>query len=85
MIARLLPVLTITLLALATSSPQASAQTSGSGSQPGYSLQANSRVVLTDVTVTDKKGNPVHGLKASDFRISDNKSPQEIASFEEHH
>jgi VWFA-related protein len=85
MIARLLPVLSVTLLALATSSPQASAQASGSGPQSGYSLQANSRVVLTDVTVTDKKGNPVHGLKASDFRISDNKSPQEIASFEEHH
>jgi VWFA-related protein len=85
MIARLLPVLSLTVLALPTSSPQASAQASGSGSQSGYSLQANSRVVLTDVTVTDKKGNPVHGLKASDFRISDNKSPQEISSFEEHH
>jgi hypothetical protein len=46
------------------------AQAGGFGSQSGYSLQANSRVVLTDVTVTDKKGNPVHGLKASDFRIS---------------
>jgi VWFA-related protein len=35
--------------------------------------------------VTDKKGNPVHGLNISDFRISDNNKPQEIASFEEHH
>jgi VWFA-related protein len=53
-------------------------------SQSGYVLQANSRVVLTDVTVTDKQGNPVHGLKASDFRIFDNKKAQDIASFEEH-
>src|SRR3954453_7728121 len=85
MIPQLSPVLCVTLLALAASSTQASAQASGSSSQPGYSLQANGRVVLTDVTVTDKKGNPVHGLKLSDFRISDNNKPQEIASFEEHH
>ena len=83
MTSRLLPVLCVTLSALAASSSRASAQ--ASGSQPGYSLQANSRVVLTDVTVTDKKGNPIHGLKASDFRIFDNNKPQEISSFEEHH
>ena len=61
----------------------ANAQT-GSGSQSGYTIQANTRAVLTDVTVTDRQGNPVRGLKASDFRIFDNKKPQEIASFEEH-
>jgi VWFA-related protein len=37
-----------------------------------------------DVTVTDKGGNPVHGLPESAFRIFDNKQPQAIASFEEH-
>jgi VWFA-related protein len=42
-------------------------------------------VVLTDVTVTDRQGNPVRGLKTSAFRIFDNKKPQEIASFEEHY
>ena len=56
----------------------------GSGSQPGFTLKANTRVVLTDVTVTDKQGNPVYGLKASDFQVFDNNKPQEIASFEEH-
>ncbi len=54
------------------------------GPQSGYRLQANSRVVLTDVTVTDTHGNPVHGLKVSDFRIFDNDKPQQIATFEEH-
>jgi VWFA-related protein len=54
------------------------------GPQSGYRLQANSRVVLTDVTVTDKQGNPVHGLKLSDFRIFDNGKPQQVATFEEH-
>jgi VWFA-related protein len=86
MTSRLLPVLCVTLSAFTASSSQVTAQANGvPGPQPGYTLQANSRVVLTDVTVTDKQGNPIHGLKASDFRITDNSKPQEIASFEEHH
>ena len=52
--------------------------------QPGYTLQTTTRIVLTDVTVTDRNGNPVHGLKASDFSIFDNNKPQTLASFEEH-
>ncbi len=64
---------------------QANAQTNDPASpQPGYTLRANSRVVLTDVTVTDDKGNPVHGLPRSAFQIFDNKQPQRIGSFEEH-
>ena len=65
----------------------ANAQSAGlspSTQQPIYTLHANKRVVLTDVTVTDRKGNPIHSLKASDFRISDNGKPQDLASFEEH-
>jgi VWFA-related protein len=49
-----------------------------------YTLQVNSRVVLTDVTVTDSKGNPVRGLTQADFRIFDNARPETIGSFEEH-
>jgi VWFA-related protein len=52
--------------------------------QPVYTLHADKRVVLTDVTVTDRQGNPIHGLDASAFRISDNGKPQDLASFEEH-
>jgi VWFA-related protein len=52
--------------------------------QSTYTFQTNTRVVLTDVTVTDANGNPVHGLPQSVFRIFDNKQPQVIASFEEH-
>jgi len=54
-----------------------------SANQP-YTIRTISRVVLTDVTVTDSKGNPVHGLPESAFRILDNNQPQTIASFEEH-
>jgi VWFA-related protein len=81
MIPRLLPVFCVVLWMLDASLP---AMAQASGSQTPYTLQANSRIVLTDVTVTDKQGNPVHGLKASDFRIFDNKKPEDIASFAEH-
>lgn len=52
--------------------------------QTTYTFRADTHIVLTDVTVTDKNGNPVHGLSQSAFRIFDNNKPQEIASFEEH-
>lgn len=47
-------------------------------------LHVYSRMVLLDVTVTDAKGKPIHGLSPSDFHISDNNRPQKISSFEEH-
>jgi VWFA-related protein len=61
-----------------------STATPPSSQQPVYTLHANKRVVLTDVTVTDRKGNPVHGLNDSAFQILDNGKPQDLASFEEH-
>jgi VWFA-related protein len=70
------------LLHPAQSQEQSTAQT-----QPGqstYAFHTDTRVVLTDVTVTDANGDPVHGLPQSVFRIFDNKEPQVIASFEEH-
>ncbi|HEX4582805.1 MAG TPA: VWA domain-containing protein [Acidobacteriaceae bacterium] len=84
MIPRLLLVFSVALLTLDTSLPADAQASGGSGPQSGYTFQANSRVVLTDVTVTDRKGNPVHDLKASDFHIFDNNKAQDIASFEEH-
>lgn len=64
-------------------------QTSGQSQQgtparPTYTFHAESRVVLTDVTVTDDKGNPVRGLPQGAFHIFDNKQPQTITSFQEH-
>jgi VWFA-related protein len=62
--------------------------TAQSGNQPspqsGYTLHANAREVITDVTVTDRKGNPIHGLSESAFHIFDNGKPQHLATFEEH-
>lgn len=63
---------------------QAATGTPASSSQPAFTLHADSRVVLTDVTVTDRAGNLIHGLPKSAFHIFDNKQQQAISSFEEH-
>jgi len=52
--------------------------------QPGYTLHTDVRIVLTDVTVTDKKGNLVHGLPVSAFHVTLDKDPRPLLSFEEH-
>jgi len=70
-----LPLITVSALAQAQSP---------SAQQPDSTFHVGTRIVLTDVTVSDSKGNPVHGLKASDFQIFDNNKPQVPASFEEH-
>ena len=56
----------------------------GSLNQAPYTVQVNSRVVLTDVTVTDAQGNPITGLTQNDFRLLDNGKAQRLAFFEEH-
>ena len=51
--------------------------------QGTYRLNLNANIVLTNVVVRDKKtGAVVKGLKASDFRIFEDKKPQKIISFD---
>ncbi len=52
--------------------------------KPALTLHSESRIVLADVTVTDARGNPVHGLTPQDFEVFDNNQQQRISSFEEH-
>ncbi len=47
-------------------------------------LRAAARLVLLDVVVTDGKGRPVTGLKASDFTLLEDGVPQVLSSFQEH-
>lgn len=60
--------------------PSAAAQT------PSATLHARtappSRTIHLDVVVTRKAGEPVSGLKATDFTLLDNKVPEPITSFE---
>jgi len=86
------------LLLPALAMPQLPAQNTASptaiGSQPKPSitsqpaavptLQANARLVVVDIVATDHSGKPVHGLKAKDFSLTENGSPQTFKSFEEH-
>jgi VWFA-related protein len=51
---------------------------------PQYTIQARVPLTIVDVTVTDAKGQPVHGLKQSDFTILEDKQEMKPNSFEEH-
>ncbi len=44
-------------------------------------FQANSRLVLVPVTVTDNYGKTILGLRVQDFNILDDQTPQKILSF----
>jgi VWFA-related protein len=50
----------------------------------GPIIKAESRIVVVDVTVTDKQGQSVPGLHKDDFQISEDGSSQILTSFEEH-
>ena len=47
-------------------------------------LHAKAQLVEVDVVVTDRQGNPVPNLQASDFTVYEDKGQQTIKSFEEH-
>jgi VWFA-related protein len=51
---------------------------------PTPTLKVNTRLTLVDVTVTDSKGRPVHGLTQADFTVTEDGKPQPIKNFEEH-
>ncbi len=48
---------------------------------PTITIRANTRLVVVDVVVTDKKGHPIAGLKAEDFTVEENGKKQRIATF----
>jgi VWFA-related protein len=82
---RLLP---IALLLAAAAAPALHAQKLQTAPPPpaaGASMpvfRSRTRIVILDVVVTDKKGNPVTSLKQSDFSVIEDKKPQTILSFE---
>ena len=66
------------------------AQQSGNAQQPAAApssaittLRVDTKLTIVDVTVSDKNGNPVHGLKQSDFVIKEDGKPQPIRNFDE--
>ena len=47
-------------------------------------LRTNTRLVVTDVVVTDGSGKPVTNLNADDFKVFENGHPQRVANFSFH-
>jgi VWFA-related protein len=85
-----LPCLGLSVFALATltsaqppqpSQPAATPQPSPSGVAP---LRPGTQLLVVDVVVTDKNQKPIHGLKASDFTLTEENAPQAVKHFEEH-
>src|SRR5271170_4147371 len=53
----------------------------GAGQSQPSVIKADVRQVLVPVVVTDKKGHHVLGLKADDFEVSEDGTPQRIVAF----
>ena len=66
-----------TMLALALVSSPAPAQ-----QQADYTFRVQTDLVLVNVTVRDKSGNVVRGLKPEDFTILEDNKPQRVVSFD---
>jgi VWFA-related protein len=72
------------LLQLAGQTPPAqapAAPAADASQQVGPTIKAESRLVLVDAVVTDKKGNYVHDLTQSDFKVYEDNKEQSVASF----
>src|SRR3984885_2611752 len=62
--------------------PPASGQVSTT-QEGGFVMKTNAELVLTNVVARDSKtGQFVHGLKQSDFTVSENGKPQQISTFD---
>ena len=48
---------------------------------PGITIRTSTRLVVVDVVVRDKKGQPVTGLKPEDFTVEENGKKQKVATF----
>ncbi len=64
-------------LALALACTSAPAQ-----QEPDYTFRVQSELVLVNITVRDKSGNIVRGLKPEDFTILEDNKPQKVVSFD---
>src|SRR6267378_2837918 len=49
--------------------------------QPGVMIKKESKLVLVDAVVTDKKGNYVHDLSQADFKVFEDNKERQVSSF----
>jgi VWFA-related protein len=48
---------------------------------PGITIRTSTRLVVVDVVVRDRKGQPVTGLKPEDFTVEENGKKQKVSTF----
>ena len=78
----LLPIAISILLFAALPIRAQSQQSTPATTQSQSVIRSNSRLVMLDVVVTDKAGNPVPGLSKDDFKVLEDGQQQQIANFE---
>lgn len=66
------------------SSPSAASPKGSTPSTPVPVFHAETRLVVVDVVVTDKHGQPVTDLKKDDFTLTEDGKPQQLKFFEAH-
>jgi VWFA-related protein len=76
--------LPISLLAVLLATVSAAQTTAPPPPAPTTTLQAGTQLVVVDVVVQDKAGNPIPNLKPEDFQLTEDKTPQTIRNFEPH-
>jgi VWFA-related protein len=74
-------------MAISANTTAAAAQVIGGNAQPGgsdtYTMSVTTRLVVETVVVKDKKGNPINGLTANDFTVTEDGVPQKISFCEQ--
>jgi VWFA-related protein len=74
-------IILMSVLALITAVPAIAHAQETTSAIPSVTIRANTRLVVVDVVVTDKKGQPIAGLTANDFTVEENGKKQKIATF----
>lgn len=69
------------LVQLAGQTPSAQAPKADASQEAGATIKVESRLVLVDAVVTDKKGNYVRDLTKDDFKVYEDNKEQRVASF----
>ncbi len=72
------------LLASAATAQQAASPQQAPSDSGAATIKVTSRLTLVDVTATDSKGKPVHGLTQPEFTVKEDGKPQPIKNFEEY-
>lgn len=70
------------LLWMMAATAQQTGQNTPPGGTPAATFSTSTHLVIETVVVTDKNGNPVDGLTAKDFTVTENGAPQTIRFFE---